>query len=58
LDSKTVFEARIFSDSEYQGTRNPAKVGYILTYNEADEYVTADINIKIIPTWKWLLKKS
>jgi predicted AAA+ superfamily ATPase len=29
LDSKTVFETRIFSDSQYQRTRNPAKV-YII----------------------------
>ncbi len=141
LDSKTVFETRKFSDSEYQGTRNPAKVyiidpalsqkvahddsarvlenivfiellrrdceihyfsnsnecdfvavkgdkteviqvtyrmetgnrereinglaeaakrirskeGYILTFNEADETVIDGINIKITPTWKWLL---
>jgi predicted AAA+ superfamily ATPase len=141
LDSKTVFEARIFSDSEYQKSRNPAKVyiidpilsqkvahddsarilenivfiellrrnykphyffqtnecdfvvekdnkkhvfqvtyrletgnkereingiveaarsirskeGYILTFNEDDEYVIDNITIKIIPTWKWLL---
>lgn len=29
LDSKTVFEARMFSDSEYKKTRNPSKV-YII----------------------------
>ncbi len=144
LDSKTVFETRKFSDSEYQRTRNPAKVyivdpalsqkvahddsartlenivfiellrqdykihyfinnnecdfvtvkddkteviqvsyriepgnrerevygiveaanrirskeGFILTFNEDDEYVIEDINIKIIPAWKWLLGLS
>ncbi|UCH92497.1 MAG: ATP-binding protein [Candidatus Aminicenantes bacterium] len=144
LDSKTVFAARKFSDSEYKKTRNPAKVyiidsslsqrvahddsarvlentvfiellrrnykphyfsnanecdfiavredktdviqvtyqldernrqrefngiieaakrirtniGYILTYNEADEFVIEDINIKVVPAWKWLLDNT
>ncbi|MCP5046278.1 MAG: ATP-binding protein [bacterium] len=31
------------------------KEGYILTYNEEDELLIEGINIKIIPTWKWLL---
>jgi len=144
LDSKTVFAARKFSDSEYKKARNPAKVyiidsslsqrvaqddtarllentifiellrrnykphyysnayecdfaavredktdlfqvtyqleegnrereisgitkaakhigtdmGYILTYNEEDEFISEDINIKVIPAWKWLLVKN
>jgi len=144
LDSKTVFAARKFSDSEYKKARNPAKVyiidsslsqrvaqddtarllenavfiellrrnykphyfsnayecdfaavredktdlfqvtyqleegnrereisgitkaakhigtgiGYILTYNGEDEFVSEDINIKVIPAWKWLLLKN
>ncbi len=32
--------------------------GYILTYNEKDEFVSEDINIKVIPAWKWLLLKN
>jgi predicted AAA+ superfamily ATPase len=32
-----------------------SKQGYILTYDEEDESVVEGINIKIIPTWKWLL---
>lgn len=141
LDSKTVFAARKFSDSEYKKARNPAKVyiidsslsqrvahndsarvlentvfiellrqnykphyfsnanecdfiavredktdviqvtyqleegnrereingiieaakhiriniGYILTYNQEDEFVIEDINIKVTPAWKWFL---
>ncbi len=141
LDSKTVFEARKFSDSEYKKSRNPPKVyiidpilsqkvahddsarilenivfiellrrnckphyffqnnecdfvvekdkktrviqvtyrleagnrerelngiveaaastrsqeGYILTFNEEDEYTIDNLNIKVMPAWKWLL---
>jgi predicted AAA+ superfamily ATPase len=144
LDSKTVFAARKFSDSEYKKARNPAKVyiidsslsqrvahddsarvlentvfiellrrnykphyfsnanecdfvavreektdviqvtyqleegnrereingiieaakrirankGYILTYNEEDEFAAEDINIKVVPAWKWLLNSQ
>jgi predicted AAA+ superfamily ATPase len=35
-----------------------ADMGYILTYNEEDEFVVEDINIKVIPAWKWLLLKN
>ena len=141
LDSKTVYETRKFSDSEYQRARNPAKVyiidpalsqktahddsarilenivfiellrrdykihyftnssecdfvavkddktvliqvtfqmeaenrerevngivraagrthlkeGYILTFDENDAFVVEDININVMPAWKWLL---
>jgi predicted AAA+ superfamily ATPase len=33
-----------------------SKEGYILTFNEDDEYVIDNITIKVIPTWKWLLE--
>lgn len=36
--------------------RTHIKEGYILTFNEDDELSVEDINIKIIPAWKWLLK--
>jgi predicted AAA+ superfamily ATPase len=35
-----------------------ADIGYILTFNEEDEFVGEDINIKVIPAWKWLLVKN
>lgn len=32
-----------------------SKQGSILTFDEEDESVIEGINIKIIPTWKWLI---
>jgi predicted AAA+ superfamily ATPase len=32
-----------------------ANTGYILTYNQEDEFAIDDINIKVVPAWKWLL---
>ncbi len=50
-------------EREISGITQAAKhigtdIGYILTYNEEDEFVSEDINIKVIPTWKWLLVKN
>lgn len=33
------------------------KKGFILTYNQDDEFLIEDKEIKVLPVWKWLLEK-